>query len=114
MTSYYLAVIWISLYFKWWTLIDLHSLLSTLPLVLLAYILVTAISNLQVLSPWMLVFPFYSLVQILVLPPVGAVHYVVLARRRQTIGRYRFGYRRGSADPDGVPTRRPRGLGPAL
>jgi cellulose synthase/poly-beta-1,6-N-acetylglucosamine synthase-like glycosyltransferase len=114
LTSYYLAVIWISLYFKWWTLIDLHGLLSTLPLVILAYILVTAISNLQVLSPWMLVFPFYSLVQILVMPPVGAVHYLVLARRRQTLGRYRFGYRRGSGDLDGVPTRRPRGLGPAL
>ena len=41
LTSYYLAVIWVSLYFKWWTLIDLHSLVSTLPLVLLAYVLVT-------------------------------------------------------------------------
>ena len=73
-------MVWISLYFKWWTMIHVEDLLSTLPLVLLAYILVTAISNLQVLWPWMLVFPLYSLLQILVMPPVGAVYYVVLAR----------------------------------
>ena len=103
LTSYYLAVIWISLYFKWWTMIDPHSVLATLPLVILAYILVTAISNLQVLSPWMLVFPLYSLVQILIMPPVGAVHYVVLARRRQTLGRYRFGHRRRPVTPDCAP-----------
>jgi hypothetical protein len=95
-------VIWVSLYFKWWTLIDLHSLVSTLPLVILAYIAVTAISNLQVLSPWMVVFPLYALVQILIMPPLGAVHYVVLARRRQKLGRYRFGYRRGPVAVDGA------------
>jgi hypothetical protein len=50
----------------------------------------------------MLVFPFYSLVQILVMPPLGAVHYLVLARRRQTLGRYRFGYRRGPVAVDGA------------
>jgi cellulose synthase/poly-beta-1,6-N-acetylglucosamine synthase-like glycosyltransferase len=100
LTSYYLAVIWISLYFKWWTMIDPHSLVSTLPLVVLAYILVTAISNVQVLSPWMLVFPLYSLVQILIMPPIGAVYYVILALRRRTLGRYRFGYLRASVAPE--------------
>jgi cellulose synthase/poly-beta-1,6-N-acetylglucosamine synthase-like glycosyltransferase len=94
MTGYYLVTIWVSLYFKWWTMIDLRSLLETLPIVTAAYIFVTAVSNLQVLSPWMLVMPLYSMVQVLVMPPLGAVHYVILARRRGYLGRYGFGYRR--------------------
>jgi hypothetical protein len=32
-------------------------------------------SNLQVISPWMIVFPFYALAQVLVLPPFGALKY---------------------------------------
>jgi cellulose synthase/poly-beta-1,6-N-acetylglucosamine synthase-like glycosyltransferase len=94
LTSYYIAVVWVSLYFKWWTMLDAESVVTTLPLVILAYIVVTAISNLQVLSPWMLVFPVYALLQILVMPLVGAIYYIVLARRRKTLGRYRFGHRR--------------------
>jgi hypothetical protein len=42
---------------------------------------------------------FYSLIQILIMPPIGAVHYVFLVRRRRTFGRYRFGYRRGPVAP---------------
>jgi cellulose synthase/poly-beta-1,6-N-acetylglucosamine synthase-like glycosyltransferase len=99
LTSYYLVVVWISLYFKWWTMIHVDDLIATLPLVILAYILVTAISNLQVISPWMLVFPLYSLAQIVIMPPIGAAYYVVLARRRGTLGRYRFGYRRRPPAP---------------
>lgn len=72
LTAYYLAAIWVSLYFKWWTLISLHELVYTMPLVIVSYVAVTAISNTQVLSPWMLVFPFYSLAQVLVMPPIGA------------------------------------------
>jgi hypothetical protein len=44
-------------------MIDLRSLLE-LPIVTAAYIFVTAVSNLQVLSPWMLVMPLYSMVQV--------------------------------------------------
>ena len=68
---------------------------KTMPVVIVAYVLVTAISNLQVISPWMLVFPIYAFLQVLVMPPIGAVHYVVLAYRRRRLGRYGFGYRRG-------------------
>jgi cellulose synthase/poly-beta-1,6-N-acetylglucosamine synthase-like glycosyltransferase len=94
MTLYSIAVIWASLYFKIWALIDLHQMPHVFPLVLISYIVVTALSNLQVLSPWMLVFPLYSMLQVLVMPPVGAVYYFVLARRRGRLGRYMFGYRR--------------------
>jgi cellulose synthase/poly-beta-1,6-N-acetylglucosamine synthase-like glycosyltransferase len=99
LTSYYIAVIWASLYFKWWTLIDVSQLIHTMPLVIASYIFVTAVSNLQVLSPWMLVFPFYSLAQVLIMPPIGAIRYVVLARRRKSLGRYGFGYRRPPRPP---------------
>jgi len=67
LTSYYLIAIWASWYFTWWTTLS---------------------------SPWMIVFPFYALAQVLVLPPFGALKYFELARRRRCVGRYQFGYRR--------------------
>jgi hypothetical protein len=95
LTSYYVLAIWTSVYYRWWELIEWGSLVRALPLILAVYVLVTAVSNLQVLSPWMLVLPIYALVQSLVLPTIGACYYVVLACRRRSLGRYRFGYRRG-------------------
>ena len=94
LTSYYLIAIWASWYFKWWTMLTPSSVLSSLPLVYCAYLFVTVTSNVQVASPWMIVFPFYALAQVLVMPPFGALKYFELARRRRRAGRYRFGYRR--------------------
>jgi len=94
LTSYYLIAIWASWYFKWWTTLSPAAVLSSLPLVYAAYLFVTVTSNLQVISPWMIVFPFYALAQVLVLPPFGALKYFELARRRRRVGRYQFGYRR--------------------
>jgi hypothetical protein len=88
-----------SLYFKVWALIDFHSLPRALPLIFAAYVMVTVVSNLQVLSPWMLVFPLYSMMQVLVMPVLGAIYYVVLACRRGRLGRYRFGYLRRRLRP---------------
>ena len=42
----------------------------------------------------MIVCPVYSLAQVTVMPLLGAIHYVVLARRKRRLGRYGFGYRR--------------------
>jgi hypothetical protein len=42
----------------------------------------------------MIVFPFYALAQVLVMPLLGVMKYVVLARRHKRLGPYRFGYRR--------------------
>ena len=94
LTGYYLVAIWLSLYVKWWTMIDLGEVAATMPVVILAYVVVTAISNLQVISPWMLVFPIYAFLQVLLMPPIGALYYVALACRRRRLGRYGFGYRR--------------------
>jgi hypothetical protein len=46
-----------------------------------------------------IVIPVYSLIQILIMLPIGAVHYFFLVRGRRTFGRYRFGYRRGPVAP---------------
>ncbi len=94
-TSYMLLAVFASVYFKWWSLIDWKAFLFELPLVFLVYAFVTFISNIQVRSWWMIVFPVYALAQSLIMPPLGAVNYVVLARRKGKAGRFRFGYRRG-------------------
>ena len=63
-------------------MVDPHLLSSELPLVLAVYVLVTFISNLQVRSWWMLVFPLYVLMQSMLIPLAGVCYYVVLARRQ--------------------------------
>ncbi|HEY5660969.1 MAG TPA: glycosyltransferase family 2 protein [Gaiellaceae bacterium] len=97
LTSYYLVAIWLSWYVKVWTMLSPAAVVATLPRVYLAYLFATVISNLQVISPWMIVFPFYSLAQVIVMPPLGVVKYVQVARRRRRLGRYRFGFRRHEA-----------------
>ena len=95
LTGYMLLVVYATIEFRWWNMIDWQALPKELPLVLAVYVFVTFISNVQVRSRWMIVFPLYALTQSLVMPLLGAVQYVVLARRAGSAGRYRFGYRRG-------------------
>ncbi len=95
LTCYTLLAVFASFAFKWWNMIDWRTLPIEVPLVLAVYAFVTFVSNVQVRSRWMLVFPLYALFQSLVMPPLGACMYIVLARRRGRLGRYRFRYRRG-------------------
>jgi hypothetical protein len=95
MTLYWLLLIWTGLWLKAWELVDWSSVTEKVPLLYVAYLLVTIVSNLQVLSPWMVLFPFYALVQSLLMPFLGACTYFRLAYRRRRLGRYRFGYRLG-------------------
>lgn len=92
MTVYASAGIWSSIYWKWWQMIDWHSLPSTLPFLWFFYVLVTLTANFKVRSVWMLLFPFYSLLQGMLMPLAGAIYYFHLARERGCWGRYRFGY----------------------
>ena len=94
LTSYYLIAIWLTWHLKWWTMLSPGEVVSSLPYLYGAYLFVTLTSNLQVASIWMLVFPLYALVQVLVMPVFGALKYFELARRRRRVGRYRFGFRR--------------------
>jgi hypothetical protein len=95
LTGYMLVAVYATIHFKWWGMIDWRNVPQELPLVLVVYAFVTFISNLQVRSRWMIVFPLYALTQSLVMPLLGAAQYVVLAARAGTAGRYRFGSRRG-------------------
>lgn len=95
LTSYTILAVFASVYFKWWSMIDWRLLPFTLPLVVATYAFVTFVSNLQVRSWWMLVFPVYALFQSLVMPVLGAVYYLVLLHRKRRAGRFLFGYRRG-------------------
>jgi hypothetical protein len=95
LTGYTLLAVFASFAFKWWNMIDWRALPAEVPLLLAVYALVTFVSNIQVRSRWMLVFPIYALFQSLVMPPLGACMYLVIARRRGRLGRYRFRYRRG-------------------
>jgi cellulose synthase/poly-beta-1,6-N-acetylglucosamine synthase-like glycosyltransferase len=95
LTGYMLLAVYATIEFKWWGMLDWGALPTELPLVLVVYIFVTFISNLQVRSRWMIVFPLYALAQSLVMPLLGALYYSVLAWRARSAGRYRVGYRRG-------------------
>jgi hypothetical protein len=95
LTCYMLLAVYATIEFKWWGMLDWGALPTELPLVLVVYVFVTFISNIQVRSRWMIVFPIYALAQSLVMPIVGALYYFVLAKRAGRAGRYRVGYRRG-------------------
>lgn len=96
-TFYYLGAVWIGVYFKWHTLIGyLHPfvLLQTLGVLFAIYAVITVVANWQERSWRMLIFPPYALAQAVLMPTVGSVYYLLLARRQGYLGRYRFGYRR--------------------
>jgi cellulose synthase/poly-beta-1,6-N-acetylglucosamine synthase-like glycosyltransferase len=94
LTLYYILGAWVAVYFHVWSALSIGNVVHYMPLVLVMYLLITVVCNLQVLSPWMLVFPLYSLVQTTVLPPLGALLYMRLAWKRRDLGRYRFGWAR--------------------
>jgi hypothetical protein len=94
LTSYMLLAVFASVHFKVWSMLDWRALPAQLPFLLAIYAFVTFVSNIQVRSWWMIVFPLYALTQSLVMPLLGGLHYTLLAYRRRKLGRYRFGYRR--------------------
>jgi cellulose synthase/poly-beta-1,6-N-acetylglucosamine synthase-like glycosyltransferase len=94
LTFYYMLGAWVGVYFHVWSSLSVGTLVALLPALLILYLAVTVVCNLQVLSPWMLIFPLYTLAQTTVMPTLGAVTYARLAYRRRNLGRYRFGWMR--------------------
>ena len=86
MTLYAFAGIWLSVYWKWWGMIDLRALPFTLFALWVFYVFWMFVANFQVRSRYMLLMPFYSLAQGLVMPALGALMYVRIARRRGSLG----------------------------
>jgi hypothetical protein len=91
---YRVALVWLLLYGK------IHALATAgrlLPVVILLYTGVLAVSNWRIRSRWMILYPYYALVQAIVLPAFGAFEYARVARASRSIGRYRMPRRRPSA-----------------
>jgi cellulose synthase/poly-beta-1,6-N-acetylglucosamine synthase-like glycosyltransferase len=91
-TLYTLLGVWTTLSMHVWNMFSVGLLVHGLPLALAFCVLVTMVVNVQAWSPWMVVFPIYSLVQSTLMPPLGAIEYAVLAWRRRDLGRYRFSW----------------------
>jgi cellulose synthase/poly-beta-1,6-N-acetylglucosamine synthase-like glycosyltransferase len=68
-----------------------------LPTIILLYTLVTLVSNWQVRSRWMIAYPYYALFQAMIMPLIGAIHYVRMWRAAGYLGRYNIGLRRAAA-----------------
>lgn len=82
---YYFGIVWLLLPVKWF---ELFRHWEALPAIFLAYVAMTIVANWRVKSVWMLFFPFYALLQVIVMPPLGIVRYFQYARETRNWGRY--------------------------
>jgi hypothetical protein len=62
---------------------------------MLAYTLACVVTNWPVRSRWMILFPYYSLLQVMVMPWAGSFWFVQYAIRHRKNPRFRFGFARG-------------------
>lgn len=67
-----------------------------LPTIIILYTLATLISNWQVRSRWMIAYPYYALMQAMILPLIGAIFYIKMWRSSGYLGRYNIGLRRAA------------------
>lgn len=94
---YTCCVVWLLWAAKWNELLDVRHIAAILPFVVLLYTGVCFFSNWSVRSRWMVLYPYYALLQALVLPPLGALYYLHLWHKRGTLappGRYKIGFKR--------------------
>jgi len=91
---YYLGLVWIGLYWK--VAGDFHVLRIAyyLPTLMLAYTVACVLTNWQVRSRWMILFPYYSILQVMVMPLAGSLWFVAYAVRKRKNPRFRFGFGR--------------------
>jgi hypothetical protein len=113
---YYLGLVWLGVYFKTDGLIGYlqpFRLLQALAALFAVYAVITVVANWQVRSWGMLAYPPYALLQAILMPTVGCLYYVKLARRYRRLGRYRIGYRRRAVLPALPPAVTQRRAAPA-
>jgi cellulose synthase/poly-beta-1,6-N-acetylglucosamine synthase-like glycosyltransferase len=92
---YYLALIWAGVYWKVGGAFDVGHMAEYLPTLLLLYTAIGFITNWPVRDPWMIVFPYYSILQATVMPVCGACWCVGHLLRHRRSPRFKFGFRRG-------------------
>jgi cellulose synthase/poly-beta-1,6-N-acetylglucosamine synthase-like glycosyltransferase len=96
---YNLAILWMTIHLHPWSYasVVLHpsgSFVGLAALVVVVAAVTTLVSNWQVRTPLMAVFPFYAMLQSTMIVSVGAFWYLRLLAKSRNFGRYRFGLRR--------------------
>ena len=92
--AYFGVCVWLAFFWKWDSLLSLRSF-TLLPILIVVYTAICVITNWPVRSRWMILFPYYSLLQVLLMPVPGAVWCFRHMVTQRTRGRYKFGVRRG-------------------
>jgi hypothetical protein len=92
---YYLGLVWIGLYWKIQGDFQIQRVAYYLPTLMVAYTIACVATNWPVRSKWMILFPYYSIAQVLVMPLAGSVWFLQYAIRKRKNPRFRFGFSRG-------------------
>jgi hypothetical protein len=93
--AYYLGLVWLGLYWKLTGGLQLGPLPSYIPSLLILYTAICFATNWPARSRWMLLFPYYSLLQVMLMPTLGAIWCVTYAVGHRKNPRFKFGFRRG-------------------
>jgi hypothetical protein len=92
---YYLGLVWLGAYWRLGGGLHLGSVPYYIPTLLLLYTAICFATNWPVRSRWMLLFPYYSLLQVTLMPAVGAVRCVTYVVKHRKNPRFKLGFRRG-------------------
>jgi len=92
---YYLGLVWIALYWKVEGDFHVERLAYYLPSLMIVYTAACVLTNWPVRSRWMILFPYYSLAQVIVMPWAGSLWFIQYAVRHRKNPRFRFGFGRG-------------------
>jgi cellulose synthase/poly-beta-1,6-N-acetylglucosamine synthase-like glycosyltransferase len=95
---YYLGLVWIGLYWKVQGDFQPERVAYYLPTLMVAYTIACVVTNWPVRSKWMILFPYYSLAQVMVMPLAGSIWFIQYAIRKRKNPRFRFGFGRGRYD----------------
>ena len=92
---YYVFLVWIGVWWKVQADLRVDQLVLYLPTLMIAYTVACVVTNWPVRSRWMILFPYYSLLQVMVMPLAGSAWFVQYAIRHRKNPRFRFGFARG-------------------
>jgi hypothetical protein len=93
--AYYLGLVWLGAYWRLGGGLHLGSVPYFLPTLLLLYTAICFATNWPVRSRWMLLFPYYALLQVMLMPAVGAIRCLTYVAKHRKNPRFKLGFRRG-------------------
>jgi cellulose synthase/poly-beta-1,6-N-acetylglucosamine synthase-like glycosyltransferase len=95
---YFTGLVWLGLYARNQAVLSLATA-RYLPVLFIIYTAICVASNWQVRSRWMILYPYYSLAQVVMMPVAGMVWCLTYMAKNRASGRFKFGFRRGSYTP---------------